>query len=123
MHELIATQNILNLACQSAMATQANHVTDVYITIGQLSDITPESIQFNFDSISRETMCEGAQLHFEHSLVKMKCGDCQSIQTSNEIMVMCPVCGGEQLEILEGNEVRLNRIQAEPTKDLAHTMN
>jgi hydrogenase nickel incorporation protein HypA/HybF len=113
----------LNLACQSALTLHADHVTDLYISIGPLSDIAPESVQFYFESISRETICAGAQLHFEPAPIKMKCGDCGSVLTSNEIMVMCSICGSEQLEVLEGCEVRLDHIQAEEKQQLARSLN
>jgi len=64
MHELSVTENILNIACQHAEQAQAKKVTDIYLVIGQLSSIVDDSVQFYWDIISKDSLCEQSKLHF-----------------------------------------------------------
>jgi hydrogenase nickel incorporation protein HypA/HybF len=46
MHEMVVTENILNIATRHALHAGAKRVTDIHITIGQLSSIVDDSVQF-----------------------------------------------------------------------------
>ncbi len=53
MHELAVTESILEIATQAAIEHAATKVTDIYLTLGQLSSIVDESVQFYWDAISQ----------------------------------------------------------------------
>ena len=64
MHELPVTESIFDIAKRYGQQANANRITDVYIVIGQLSSIVDDSVQFYWDIITRDTICDGAALHF-----------------------------------------------------------
>lgn len=64
MHELHATEAIVRLAVETAQQSGAGRVTAIDLTLGELSDITEDSVQFYFDALSRGTTAEGAALRF-----------------------------------------------------------
>ena len=77
MHELAVTESILNIALDYAERSGATRVTDLHLVIGQLSSIIDDSVQFYWDIVSKETICEGAVLHFERIPAQMICLDCE----------------------------------------------
>ncbi len=76
MHELPIAESVLNIALRHAEKEDAARITDLYLLIGQLSSIVDDSIQFYWDIISRDTLAEGATLHFERIPMQMLCLDC-----------------------------------------------
>jgi hydrogenase nickel incorporation protein HypA/HybF len=113
MHELSVTENLLKLALKHAEPTKANRITDLYLVIGQLSSIIDDSVQFYWDFVSKGTLAEGAQLHFERIPTEFLCLDCNKSYFPDKEQVSCPYCDGIRIKILTGNEFRLEAIEIE----------
>ena len=73
MHEASMTEAMLNMALEHA---QGHRITDIYLRVGIMSLVVPESVQFYFEYLSQGTMAEGATLHFETVPLEMTCTDC-----------------------------------------------
>ncbi len=113
MHELSVTENLLELALKHAEPTQANRITDLYLVIGQLSSIVDDSVQFYWDFVSKDTLAEGARLHFKRIPTELLCLDCNKSYLPGEEQLSCPYCDGIRVKILAGNEFRLEAIEIE----------
>jgi hydrogenase nickel incorporation protein HypA/HybF len=73
MHEMPVTQGMLNLVLEYA---NGRRVTDVYLKVGRLSPVVPDSIDLFFEYLSKDTLAEGAKLHFDIEPVEMTCQTC-----------------------------------------------
>lgn len=122
MHELAITQNVLDIALRYGEQENATRITDLYLLIGQLSSIVDESVQFYWDIISRDTIAEGATLHFERTPMQMMCFDCAQTYHPDPGTLACPVCGGEHVQVAGGDEFRLESINIEKSEDLQGTV-
>lgn len=111
MHELSVSENILNIAVDYATRAEAKKITDIHIVIGQLSSIVDDSIQFYWDIISKDTLCEASRLHFQRKAAVFLCKDCDSEYTLNGEIEPCPTCGSIQLQIISGEEFFLESIE------------
>ena len=114
MHELPITQNILEIALRYGQTAKATKITDLYLAIGQLSSVMDESVQFYWPIISKETIAEEAQLHFERVPAELLCLDCNTTYTldSGEL-TPCPQCGGLRVKVTAGKEFQLESIEIE----------
>ncbi len=65
MHELSVTENILKITLEYAEKEKATKVTDIYLNIGQLSSIVDDSVQFYWDLIAKDTICESAKFNLQ----------------------------------------------------------
>jgi len=111
MHELAVTESILEIANQAAGENGASQVTDIFLTIGQLSSIVNDSVQFYWDHISAGTPSEGAVLHFQRVPARLRCKVCGKEYELNEELMPCPSCGSIALEIMSGEEMLVDHIE------------
>ncbi|HJS20977.1 MAG TPA: hydrogenase maturation nickel metallochaperone HypA [Anaerolineales bacterium] len=110
MHELAVTENILNLALESANNAGAARVTDLYLVIGSLSSIVDESVQFYWDIIAEGTICQDATMHFERMPARLMCQDCSKEYQLERDLEFCPACRSSNVKIVQGDEFRLESI-------------
>ena len=73
MHEMSVTEAMLDMALEHA---KGHRITDIYLQVGRMSLIVPESVEFYFEYLSKGTLAEGATLHFEIQPIEMTCMDC-----------------------------------------------
>lgn len=113
MHELPITENILDISLRHAKRAGARRITDIYLVIGQLSSIVDDSIQFYWDIISKDTLAEGARLHFERIPANLTCQDCGREFTIDGELTPCPDCQSLHLKVTGGDGFRLESIGIE----------
>ena len=113
MHELSITESIMNIALTHAQKAEAKKITDVYVVMGQLSSLVDDSVQFYWDIITENTICEGAILHFERIPAKLICIDCNNSYTLSGPLTPCPECGSSRVQVISGEEFWLNSIEIE----------
>ena len=114
MHELAATQALLELALDHA-PPQAQ-ITDLYLVVGQLSSIVDDSVQFYWDIISDGTTAAGARLHFRRMAAEMSCRDCGHCYSPREALA-CPSCGSCEVAVTAGEEFYLESIEVTQEED------
>lgn len=117
MHELPIAESILEIAVRHGQQAQAARVTDLYLVIGQLSSVVDDSIQFYWDIISRDTICEGATLHFERVPALLLCQDCGHSYGFQHELSACPACDSIHVKITAGEEFQLQSIEIETDKE------
>jgi len=113
MHELSVTESVLEIACKHAEKAKAKKVTDIHLVIGRLSSIVDDSVQFYWNVISKDTICEDANLHFKREPAVLVCLDCQTEYTLEDELTGCPNCGGARIRVLSGDEFNLESIEIE----------
>jgi hydrogenase nickel incorporation protein HypA/HybF len=113
MHESGLTEDLFAHTMQHAQEANARRVTRVRVIIGALSDATPESIRFYFDSLVPGTIAEGALLEFVTSPGRAHCNACQRDVTIEELFGVCPECGAAALRVTGGNAVYLDSLDVE----------
>ena len=59
MHELPATQGMLDVALEAGLAAGCERITEIHLVVGELTSIVDDSVQFYFDILARGTKgCE-----------------------------------------------------------------
>lgn len=117
MHELSVTESIINISVEHAQKAKASRVTDIFLTIGRLSSIVDDSVQFYWDMISENTLCSGAKLHFNRIPAVLSCQDCGNEYTLDAELTPCPVCGSSRIKVLSGDEFWVDSIQVEKDQE------
>lgn len=118
MHELSITESILEIALRHGRAANAAAITGLHLVIGELSSVVDESVQFYWDFVSEGTAAAGATLHFRRVPGQLSCCSCGYSYSPRDDLT-CPACGGEDIDIIAGEEFFLQAIDVEPIADPA----
>jgi hydrogenase nickel incorporation protein HypA/HybF len=88
MHELYATQAVLEKALKKAEEAKATRITE-------------------------GTIAEGSQLHFHHVAAEMQCMACFTKYHSELGEILCPSCGSTGAKIIAGEEFFMEALDVE----------
>jgi hydrogenase nickel incorporation protein HypA/HybF len=110
MHELPVTESILEITLRHAAQAGGRKVAHIYLVMGELSSIVDDSVQFYWDFVSKDTLAEGAQLHFRRIPAEMRCEECGRRYEPREKGLMCPDCGGANVRVVAGEEFYVEAI-------------
>jgi len=111
MHELGITESIVNIALDKAKEAQASEITKINLVIGELSGFVPDCIQFYFDFLSKDSIAEGASLHFELASAQFRCRSCSAVFCPQDTIWTCPKCQSQSVEIAGGRELYIESIE------------
>jgi hydrogenase nickel incorporation protein HypA/HybF len=123
MHEMSITEAMLNMALEHARGFR---ITDIYLQVGRMSLIVPESVEFYFEYLSKGTLAEGATLHFEIQPIKMTCMNCGQQADLTDLMDEQPraimvqalargcECGSKSLRVTGGTGFNMLSLGVEP---------
>ena len=113
MHEFPITMSILSIVLEHARTAQASKVTKINLAIGQLSGIVPECVQFQFDILSKDTMAAEASLSFHRPPSRLRCRNCGTTYSPDNLHLACPNCREQKIEIISGRECYVDSIEVE----------
>ena len=108
MREFTITQNLLDAAIKKA---RSKRILKVHLQIGAFSEEREESIEFYWKDLAKGSLGEGAELHFESIPVEIKCLNCTGTFYLDEETSMCTFCYSERLQLLKGEDVRLESVE------------
>ncbi len=111
MHELSITQSILSIALEQAEAVQAKKLTKINLTIGELSGIVDECVEFYFELLSKDTIAAEASLCFDRPPARLRCRNCDTIFSPENLNWTCPNCQEQKIEIVSGRECYVSSME------------
>ena len=110
MHELSLSSAIVNTVVKHAAGRR---VSSVQMRIGALRQVVPDSLDFYFDIVARDTVCEGAALHQELIPGRLRCAGCEREWEMEFPMFRCESCGGVDVAVVSGEEFEVESIEVE----------
>lgn len=114
MHELPATQGMLDVALDAARKAGADRVLAIDLVVGDLTSFVDDSIQFYFDIISRDTPAAGAELRFTREPAEGRCGDCgHAFPVKPPMPRTCPACESLALRVEGGQDFYVDSIEVD----------
>jgi hydrogenase nickel incorporation protein HypA/HybF len=113
MHELSLSSAIVNTVVKHA---DDRPVTVVYLRVGALRQVVPDTLDFYFEFVARGTVCEGARLEQELIEARLRCDECDHEWAIEIPAFRCPSCSGSRVTVASGNEFEVESIEVEETQ-------
>ncbi len=110
MHELSIAESVVQIAGRHA---DGRRVTKVYLKVGHLRQVVPSALAFSFELVAQGSPIEGAQLEMEEVPATGSCRGCGEKSRLVSFPLQCKVCGGFDLELLEGEELYVESLELE----------
>jgi hydrogenase nickel incorporation protein HypA/HybF len=113
MHEMSLAEGMLQIVEDTARDHAAARVSAIWLEIGTLAQVEREALRFCFDAVSRGGVADGARLEIVDvpgAAWCMPCGERVALAALGEA---CPRCGGYQLQVVSGTEMRIREIAVE----------
>ena len=114
MHEMGIVSSILTSAEEAATREGATRITEIRITVGELTEIVDFALQFAFEALTPGTIAEGATLTVTRLGAKSRCLECQTEYEHDRFEMLCPECGSFACELLTGRELEIDSIEVDP---------
>jgi hydrogenase nickel incorporation protein HypA/HybF len=113
MHEMALAEGVLQIVEDAARREGLRRVRAVWLEIGQLSSVEPEAMRFCFEAVARDSVAAGARLEIVATPGAAWCLECSERVTLAELGAACPRCGGYQLRVTDGTQMRVKELEAE----------
>ncbi len=113
MHELSVIAGLFEILEEKAGEAGAVRVTEVTIRVGRLSGVVPDLLESAFDSFKKGTIAAEASLRVETPPLQVRCRSCGKEASTEEPLFACPSCSAPGLEILEGMDIFLQKLEIE----------
>ena len=111
MHEMALAEGIAQIVEGTARANAARAVRAVWLELGALSHVEQEALRFSFDVVVRGTVAEGARLEVVTTPGRAWCMPCGDTVDLARLGDACPRCGSHQLQVTQGDEMRVKEIE------------
>jgi len=111
MHEMSLMQSVVSILEEESARQNFTQVKVVWLEIGKLSHVEPEALRFCFDVVIKDTIAEGARLEIVEIPGRAWCMNCSKPVDVTERFDACPDCGGYQLQMTGGDEMRIKELE------------
>jgi hydrogenase nickel incorporation protein HypA/HybF len=113
MHEMSICESVVQVLEEQAAAQHYSRVKLVRLEVGPFSGVEQEALRFCFDAVTRGTLADGAALEIVNTIPAAWCIPCGKNVTIQERFSPCPECGGYQLQVSGGDELRIKELEVD----------
>lgn len=113
MHEMSLCEGILQVLEESAERQGFQRVISVWLEIGLLAGVEVEAMRFGFDAVMRGSLADGATLEIIQLPAEAWCMACAKPVPVKQRFDQCPECGGYQLQVTGGDQMRIKELEVE----------
>ena len=114
MHEMSLTEGVVRILEDQAAAHGFTRVKTVWLEIGALSTVVPESMEFCFGAVAKgNPLTDGARLEIIRVPGTAWCMDCSASVVIATRIDPCPGCGGHHLTVTAGSDMRIKEVEVE----------
>ena len=113
MHEMSLAEGVLQIIEDTARTQGFARVSAVFLELGQLSSVEPEALAFCFDAVTHGSIAAGARLEILRVAGSGWCLECAESVPMSELYAACPLCGGYQMQVTGGTEMRVKELEVD----------
>lgn len=118
MHELSIAESILDIVHQYVPDDDSPRVKTVFVKIGALAGVVPDSLEFSFSAITADTPLNNARLHILEIPFTIQCSNCNATSEQEAGVALCPRCGSMDTVSLTGTELQVTEIEVSEPEEM-----
>ncbi|MCJ7434806.1 MAG: hydrogenase maturation nickel metallochaperone HypA [Anaerolineales bacterium] len=108
--QLPAIQSVLNHALRRA---NGGRIKGIHLVIGELVNMTDESIQLSWGHTAKGTLAEDAALYIRRGPAELQCMACLQKYHPDSAKFSCPRCGSVGAKVITGEEFSVEAVDLE----------
>lgn len=109
MHEVGIARSVIDAAV--AAVPEGGSLSGVTVSIGPMSGVVADSLQFGFEVASKGTPAEDADLEIVEVPLELRCPACESnFEADDAAVLRCPTCGGPA-DVISGNATLVTAVR------------
>lgn len=113
MHEFSLMQGVLETVEAAAQQAGASHVSEIRLVIGEMREVIMDALEFSFEALAPETVCEDAKLSVTMVKPRSRCLQCGNEYEHDRFHWMCPACDSLATELIAGRELYIDAIEVD----------
>lgn len=118
MHELSLIQGIFESVIPVARQNGATKITKITLTIGEMTMVVPEAMEFAFEALSDDyPLLDECELVMDFVTPKSRCLDCDCAFEHDRFHNKCPECGSAATVLIAGRELDVASMEIETPDD------
>jgi len=117
MHEFALAEDLLKLARTEARKAGIVKLDKIIVNVGTLSGVSVDALEFAFSFLREEDeLTKNTELIVERTEAKGRCTNCGREVNLDRLMLYCPECRTPTVEITEGRDFMLVRLEGQDEK-------
>ena len=109
MHEVGIARSVIDAAIEAV--PEGGILSGITVTLGPMSGVVADSLQFGFEVASKGTPAEGADLQIVEVPLVIHCDACDADHEITDVAVLrCPTCEGA-VTVVSGNETLVTSVR------------
>jgi len=111
MHEMSICQALMDQVERIAGQQSASRVDSIVLSIGPLAGVEPDLLSRAFEIARLHTVAENAELEIKTGPIVVECRSCSASGEAEVNRLLCPACGDWQVNLIQGDELLLLRVE------------
>jgi hydrogenase nickel incorporation protein HypA/HybF len=104
---------VLNAVSDAAEKAGATRINSVCLTVGELTEIVPDSLQFAWEVLTPGTIAEGATLDIVETGGRSLCLQCGAEFDHDRFDRICTKCGSFATKVVAGDDLSIDHLDVD----------
>ncbi|WP_417222462.1 hydrogenase maturation nickel metallochaperone HypA [Amphritea sp.] len=113
MHEMSICEGIIQVLEEQAASQHYQRVKTVWLEIGPLAMVEIDALRFCFEAVTLNSLAQGARLEIIELPGQAWCLQCAKTVSISKRYDACCECGSFQLQVTQGDELRIKELEVE----------
>ena len=121
MHEAAIASGILDAVRRTLEDREPVRLRVVRVRIGEFAGVVAECLEFAWEVLRAGTLAEGVPLEIESVPATARCRACGVSYPVEDVSLLCPRCGGLDVELVTGREMIVSELEVDARDDSGGT--
>ena len=105
--------NILDIVNDILKKDERRNLKEIVVDIGESVAVVPDSLQFCYETIVKDTEYKNAELKINIIPLKIMCHNCKKKSNIERYSFICPRCDSSNITVLSGEELQIRYLEVD----------